>query len=235
MSEFEGKTVLIVGASSGIGHRAAERFLAAGANVGVMARRETLLRELAVRSDRDRTLVLAGDASKSEDVERCVAALEERFGPVAILLTCPGLVDPRPIAETTDQQWEESIAANLHAVFRPVRRVLPPMLERGSGAIVLVASISGVSGSSKFPGLVPYAASKAAVIGFAEALAAEVGPRGVRVNALSPGSVDTEMLRAAAPDAVPAMTTDEVAESILFLASERSRPIQGQNLHVYGP
>lgn len=235
MSEFEGKTVLIVGASSGIGYRAAERFLAAGANVGVMARREKLLRELAVRSDRDRTLVLAGDAAKSDDVQRCVAALEGRFGPVEILLTCPGLVDPRPIAETTDQQWEESIAANLHAVFRPVRRVLPPMLERGSGAIVLVASISGVSGSSKFPGLVPYAASKAAVIGFAEALAAEVGPRGVRVNALSPGSVDTEMLRAAAPDAVPTMRTDEVAESILFLASERSRPIQGQNLHVYGP
>ncbi|MFN2238075.1 MAG: SDR family NAD(P)-dependent oxidoreductase [Thermoanaerobaculia bacterium] len=233
MNEFEGKTILIVGASSGIGRRAAERFLAAGARVGAMARREGALRELAAGSDR--ALVLPGDASRSEDVERCVAALEARFGPAEILLTSPGLVDPRPIVETSDAQWEASIAANLHAVFRPVRRVLPAMLERGRGAIVLVASISGVSGSSKFPGLVPYAASKAAVIGFAEALAAEVGPRGVRVNALSPGSVDTEMLRAAAPDAVPVMTTDEVAEAILFLSSERSRPIQGQNLHLYGP
>jgi NAD(P)-dependent dehydrogenase (short-subunit alcohol dehydrogenase family) len=233
MNEFEGKTVLVVGGSSGIGRRAAQRFLAAGARVGAMARREDPLREIAAGNDR--AIVLGGDASRSDDVERCVTALEARFGPAEILLTCPGLVDPRPIVETSDAQWEASIAANLHAVFRPVRRVLPAMLERGRGAIVLVASISGVSGSSKFPGLVPYASSKAAVIGFAEALAAEVGPGGVRVNALSPGSVDTEMLRAAAPDAVPAMSTDEVAEAIFFLASERSRPIQGQNLHLYGP
>lgn len=232
MSEFEGKTVLVVGASTGIGRRTAERFLAAGASVGLMARRGGIVQEVAAAHAS--ALPLTGDASKSEDVERCVSELERRFGRCEVLVTCPGLVDPRPIAETTDEQWEASVAANLHAVFRPVRRVLPGMLSRGKGAIVLVASISGVHGSSKFPGLVPYASCKSAVIAFAEALAAEVGGAGVRVNALSPGSVDTEMLRAAAPDAVPAMTPDEVAESILFLASSRSRPIQGQNLHVYG-
>jgi NAD(P)-dependent dehydrogenase (short-subunit alcohol dehydrogenase family) len=232
MNDFRDRTACVVGASTGIGRATAERLLEAGARVGVLARRRERVAAIAAPHG-ERAIALPCDATDPAAVDRAFSELEARFGPCEFLVTCAGLVDRRPIAETSADQWRRLIAANLDSVFPPVRRVLPAMLERGAGAIVCVASISGVHGSSKFPGLVPYVASKSAVIGFVEGLAAEVGGRGVRVNAVSPGSVDTEMLREAAPDAVPVMSADEVAETILFLLSSRSRPIQGQNLHVY--
>ena len=232
MLDLSGKTAMIIGASSGIGRRTAERFLAAGANLGAVARRETLLHELTASAD-SRALIHPGDASIESDVDRAFTTLEKKFGPCEILVCCAGLAEPRPLVDTSFEDWRRAMAANLDTVFLPVRRALPSMIAAGRGSIILVASISGVHGSSKFPGMVPYCTGKSGVIAFAEALAAEVGPSGVRVNALSPGSVDTEMLRAAKPDAIPAMTTDEVADAILFLISPQSRPINGQNLHVY--
>jgi 3-oxoacyl-[acyl-carrier protein] reductase len=121
----------------------------------------------------------------------------------------------------------------VHGVFLACRRALPSMLDRGAGTIVNVASISGVVGPEKFPGFVSYCASKGAVISLTEALAVEVKSRGVRVNAVSPGSVDTAMWAAASGGAPADMTSQEVAETILFLASDRSRPMNGQNLHVF--
>lgn len=232
MDEFRGRTACVVGASTGIGQATAERLLAAGARVGLLARREERLAAIAAEHGAA-AVALPCDATRPDEVDRAFSDLETRLGPCELLVTCAGLVDPRPFAETTPEQWRTSVAANLDSVFISIRRALPSMLHRGSGAIVCVASISGVRGSSKLPGLVPYVAAKSGVIGLVEALAAEVGARGVRVNAVSPGSVDTEMLRQAAPDAVPAMSPSEVAETILFLLSSRSRPIQGQNLHVY--
>ncbi|HUP63796.1 MAG TPA: SDR family NAD(P)-dependent oxidoreductase [Thermoanaerobaculia bacterium] len=232
MADLHGRTAMIIGASSGIGRRTAERFLAAGANLGVVARREALLGEL-TGSGEALALIHPGDASVESDVDRAFTALEKRFGPCEILVCCAGLAEPRPLVDTSFVDWRRAMAANLDSVFLPVRRALPAMIAAGRGSIVLLASISGVHGSSKFPGMVPYCTAKSGVIAFAEALAAEVGPSGVRVNALSPGSVDTEMLRAANPDAIPAMSPDEVADAILFLISAQSRPINGQNLHVY--
>ncbi len=233
MREFETRVAVVIGSSSGIGLRTAERLLGSGARVGLIARREHALRQLAARWP-DTALPLPCDATLPDAVDRAFSHVESAWRPPDLLVCCGGLVDPRPLAETSLEQWDRSVTANLTSVFLPVRRALPAMLAAGRGSIVCVASISGVHGSSKFPGLVAYCASKAAVIGFVEALAAETAPRGVRVNAVSPGSVDTEMLREAAPDAAPSMTTDEVADSILFLLSDRSRPMNGQNLHVYG-
>ena len=107
------------------------------------------------------------------------------------------------------------------------------MIARSAGDIVVVSSISGVIGPEKFPGFVSYNSSKAALIAFAEALAVEVKGKGVRVNSVSPGSVDTKMWAAASGGAPADMTPREVAETILFLASPRSKPMNGQNLHVY--
>jgi 3-oxoacyl-[acyl-carrier protein] reductase len=108
------------------------------------------------------------------------------------------------------------------------------MVARRGGTIINVASISGIPGPEKFPGFASYNASKAAVIAFTEALAVEAKPYAVRVNCVSPGSVDTAMWAAASGGAPAEMTAAEIAETILFLASERSRPMNGQNLHVYG-
>ena len=229
MSEFEGRVAVVTGASSGIGRRTAELLASRGARVVVAARSEEKLREL--ESERIRSI--AGDVADESFVERLFTETEKRFGPCDLLINNAGMIDPGPLAGVTLERWERMFEVNVHAVFLTCRRALPSMTERRRGAIVNVASISGVPGPEKFPGWVSYCASKAAVIGLTEALAVEVKEQGVRVNSVSPGSVDTKMWAEASGGAPAAMTADEVAETILFLASDRSRPINGQDVHVY--
>jgi 3-oxoacyl-[acyl-carrier protein] reductase len=144
------------------------------------------------------------------------------------------MVDPELLlVKTTPDRWDRLFSVNVGSAFLTCRRALPKMIERGSGVIVNVSSISGVIGPEKFPGFVSYCASKAALIAFTEALAVEVKEHGIRVNCVSPGSVDTKMWAQVSGGAPADMTPEEVAESILFLASPRSRPMNGQNLNVY--
>jgi len=124
-------------------------------------------------------------------------------------------------------------AVNVRGAYLATRRALPAMMAKRGGAIVNVASISGVIGPEKFPGYVSYCASKAAIISMTEALAVEVKQYGIRVNSVSPGSVDTRMWAAASGGAPAAMTPEEVAEVICFLASDRARAVNGQDVHVY--
>ena len=232
MSEFDRKVAIVTGASSGIGRRTAELLAERGARVAIFARSASKLDHIA-RPFGERMLTVKGDVSELADVERLFAATESRFGHCDVLVNNAGLIDVAPLVDTTFEQWQRMFAVNVHGVYLASRRALPAMLERGAGAIVNVASISGVPGPEKFPGFVSYCASKGAVISMTEALAVEVKSRGVRVNAVSPGSVDTPMWAEASGGAPAAMSPEEVAETILFLASDRSRPMNGQNLHVY--
>jgi 3-oxoacyl-[acyl-carrier protein] reductase len=200
-----------------------------GARVAAFARSAEKLKLMASAS----VLPVAGDVSVLEDVERLFATTEAHFGPVDVLVNNAGIIDPAPLIDTTFDEWQEMFAVNVHGVFLTCRRALPSMIERRAGAIVNVSSISGVPGPEKFPGWVSYCASKGAVISLTEALAVEVKEHGVRVNCVSPGSVDTEMWAEASGGAPASMTPEEVAEAILFLASDRSRPMNGQNLNVY--
>ena len=229
MSEFEGRVAIVTGASSGIGQRTAEMLEARGARVAIMARSGEKLRRIAG----ERMLAVTGDVSRLGDVERLFAETEARFGKCDVLVNNAGLIDPGPLVDTTHEQWQRMFAVNVDSVFLTCRRALPSMFERGRGAIVNVSSISGVPGPEKFSGWVSYCASKGAIISLTEALAVEVKSRGVRVNCISPGSVDTPMWSEASGGAPAAMTPDEVAEAILFLASDRSRPMNGQNLNVF--
>ena len=229
MSEFEGRVAVVTGASSGIGRRTAELLAARGARVVAAARSEGKLRELESHG----IVPLAGDVADEAFVERLFAAAEERFGPCDILINNAGRIDPGPLVEVSAERWRRMFAVNVESMFLTCRRALPSMIARRRGAIVNVASISGVPGPEKFPGWVSYCASKGAVISLTEALAVEVKAQGVRVNSVSPGSVDTKMWAEASGGAPASMTADEVAEAILFLASDRSRPISGQDLHVY--
>jgi NAD(P)-dependent dehydrogenase (short-subunit alcohol dehydrogenase family) len=218
MSDLAGKVAIVTGASSGIGKKTAELFAARGARVVTFARSAGDVR---------------GDVANPEDIERLFAETEARYGPCEILVNNAGMIDVAPLVETTPERWRRMFAVNVGGVYLACRRALPSMLERGAGAIVNVASISGVVGPEKFPGWVSYCASKGAVISLTEALAVEVKARGVRVNAVSPGSVDTPMWAEASGGAPASMTPEEIAETILFLASDRSRPMNGQNLNVY--
>ncbi len=233
MTEFDRKIVVVTGASSGIGLASAEAFVRQGAMVALFARSAEKLTAIAARHG-DRTLAIAGDVAVSEDIERLFTEVEARFGDCDVLVNNAGMIDPKPLLDTTPEAWDRMFAVNVRGTFLASRRALPAMVARRSGTIVNVASISGIPGPRKFPGFASYNASKAAVIAFTEALAVETKDYGVRVNCVSPGSVDTPMWAAASGGAAAEMTAAEVAETILFIASERSRPMNGQNVDVYG-
>jgi 3-oxoacyl-[acyl-carrier protein] reductase len=223
--EFRDRVVVVTGASSGIGRATAEAFARHGALVATFSRSAEKLGE--------NMLAVRGDVADPEAVERLFDEVESRFGDCDILVNSAGMIDPKRMIDTTPEAWDRMFAVNVRGTFLASRRALRAMIAKRSGAIVNVASISGVFGPEKFAGYVSYCASKAAVISMTESLAGEVREFGVRVNCVSPGSVDTKMWADASGGAPAAMTADEIAGAILFLASNRSRPMNGQNLNVW--
>ena len=230
--KLTGRIAVVTGASSGIGRATAELLVASGALVAVFARSAEALAGLAAGRE-DRMLAVSGDVADADAIERLFHQTEERFGDCDLLINNAGMIDPKPLLDTTPEEWDRMFAVNVRGTYLASRRALRAMVARREGVIVNVASISGVPGPDKFPGWVSYCASKAAVISMTEALAVEMKPFGVRVNCISPGAVDTKMWAEASGGAPADMTADEIAKSILFLASSESRPMNGQNLHVY--
>jgi 3-oxoacyl-[acyl-carrier protein] reductase len=223
--EFDGCVAVVTGASSGIGRATAEMLLSRGAVVAAFARTAT-----SAGLD-PRMLTIDGDVSDPDAIEQLFAETESRFGACDLLINNAGMIDPKPIEATSADDWDRMFAVNVRGAFLCARRALRAM--KSGATIINVASISGVVGPEKFPGWISYCASKGAVISMTEAMAVELKGRGVRVNCVSPGSVDTKMWAEASGGAPADMTPDEVAETILFLASARSRPINGQNVHVW--
>lgn len=228
-SAFTDKVIVVTGASSGIGRATAELFAREGALVAIFARSAEKLAELVG----DRILAVAGDVAHEADIERLFTDVESRFGDCDVLVNNAGMTDVAPLIDTPPDRWDRMFSVNVRGTYLATRRALPAMVARRSGAIVNVASISGVIGPKKFPGFVSYCASKAAVIEMTEALAVEVRDAGVRVNCVSPGSVDTAMWADVSGGAPAAMTPEEIARAIRFLASADSRPMNGQNLNVW--
>jgi NAD(P)-dependent dehydrogenase (short-subunit alcohol dehydrogenase family) len=232
MDEFANHIAIVTGASTGIGRRVAELLADRGARVTIFARSAEKLAAIAAPYG-ERMAVVTGDVAHPPDIERLFRETEKAFGSCDLLINNAGMIDPGLVINTTPERWDRMFAVNAGSTFLACRRALPSMIERKRGVIVNVASISGVVGPEKFPGFASYNASKAAVIAFTEALAVEVKEHGIRVNCISPGSVDTAMWAEASGGAPAAMTATEVAEAILFLASDRSRPMNGQNLDAY--
>jgi NAD(P)-dependent dehydrogenase (short-subunit alcohol dehydrogenase family) len=228
--EFQERIAVITGASSGIGASCARKLAERGARVVLFARSLDTLRAIAARHE-DRMLAVSGDVAEEADIERLFAETESRFGACDLLINNAGMIDPKPMEATSAEDWDRMFAVNVRGAFLCARRALRAM--KSGATIVNVASISGVAGPEKFPGWISYCASKGAVISMTEAMAVELKGLGVRVNCVSPGSVDTKMWAEASGGAPADMTPDEVAEAILFLASERSRPMNGQNVNVW--
>ena len=166
------------------------------------------------------------DITDEEQVARAFAAL----GSLDALIHCAAVLIKRPFAETSAEDWDAQLDVGLRGAFLCGREAFRLMRRRG-GAIVMVSSLSGVAGAEKFPGMAAYVAAKSGLAGLTEALAVEGREHGIRVNAISPGSVDTEMLRIAGVEG-PALSPSEVARVIVWLASPESAPLTGANLRM---
>src|ERR1700730_4530458 len=235
MSTMKDRVAIITGASRGIGRATAHLFARAGAKVILFSRTASQLDEAAaeIRRAVGQALAVVGDVSREEDVRRLFQKARDAFGQVDILVNCAGIVSVRPFVEMDVSTWDTVMGINLRGSFLCCREAFLMMAEQQQGVIVNLSSLSGVKGVEKFPGLSAYNVSKAGVASLTEILAVEGMPHNIRVCAVSPGAVDTEMLRQAAPHLRAGMTPDDMAEILLFLADDSGRMLNGTNLEIF--
>ena len=230
-----GRVAIITGASRGIGRAAAFELARQGADVVLAARDAHALDAgaSAIREQGQQALAIPTDVADEQSVERLVSTTVGAFGHVDLVINSAGALVNRPLADLDAASWDHVLAVNLRGTFLMCREAFRHMIPRQGGVIINVSSLSGVPGVEKFPGLSAYNASKYGVAGLTEILAVEGRPHGIRVLAVSPGAVDTEMLRQAAPHLTPGMTPDDLARILAWLAGPDARHLSGVNLPIY--
>ena len=241
---FDGKVVIVTGAAQGIGREYARRFAADGAKVVIADVDEAGAQ--ATAAGMPNALALKVDVADGPSVRAMVAATLERFGRVDVLVNNAGLftaiLPRRPLEEIAAESWDRVMAVNVKGVFLCVQAVVPAMKGQGGGRIVNIASATALTG---VPGFVHYVASKGAVIAMTRALARELGPSGIAVNAVAPGLTLTEGVRrlyppediqaALAPRSIRRpQLPDDLVGTVLYLASEESQLVTGQLIVVDG-
>ena len=229
-----GRVAVVTGASRGIGAATAAGIAAAGAHVVLAARDREALDRVADRIRRagGQATPVPTDVSNGADIERLFATAE-RTGPVAALVCAAGVLTSALFAETTTGIWDETLRVNLTGSFLCCRAAFTAMLPAGGGRIVNIASLSGVYATEKFPGLAAYNVSKYGIIGLTEAIAVEGREHGISAICISPGAVDTEMLRRANPALRPGLTPDDVAALIVALLDSPLAPASGANIPLF--
>jgi 3-oxoacyl-[acyl-carrier protein] reductase len=245
--DLKGKVALVTGASSGIGRATAEMLAANGARVAINFHRNKTGAEAArtqITSVGGSAIVVQADVTRTREVQSLVEQTVAEFGPIDILINNAGsLVERLRILELTEERWDEVIDLNLKSAFLCCRAVAGSMMERKTGAIVNVSSIAGRNGGAL--GSIHYSTAKGGVITFTKGLAKELGAFGVRVNAVSPGVIDTpyheqfsspEMMKTYA-GMIPLGrigTPAEVAKVICFLASDSASYLAGETIEING-
>jgi NAD(P)-dependent dehydrogenase (short-subunit alcohol dehydrogenase family) len=245
---FTGKVAIVTGASSGIGRATAMAFGREHAKVVAVGRNEAALEQVAsdIRSCEGTVAVVPADVTKSDAPSRIVKAAVESFGGIDVLVNAAGIIASGAVDATGDELWDAMFAINVRAPFRLIREAAIHLVSRG-GSIVNVSSVTGLR---SFPGLAAYCSSKSAVDQLTRCAALDFAPKGVRVNAVNPGVVVTNLHRRSgmaeeqyarflehSKQTHPLGRTgnaDEIAELILLLASERSGWITGETIAIDG-
>lgn len=240
MFDLSGKTALVTGATGGIGGEIAKALHGAGAHVGISGRNEEKLQALSAELG-ERVSVLPADLSDSDAVVDLVKRADEALGQIDILVNNAGLTRDGLSMRMSDEDWQQVIDVNMTATFRLAKAVQRGMMKRRHGRIINVASVVGVTGN---PGQCNYVASKAGMIGWGKAMAAEIASRGITVNAIAPGFIATAMTDALNDDqkakingTIPAGkmgASNDIAAAALYLASDEAGYVTGQTLHVNG-
>jgi len=234
MHWLAGRLAIVTGASRGIGAATATAIAAAGAHVVLAARDRQGLDGVAgrIKDAGGQATPLPTDVSDESAVERLFAEAAG-IGRLSALVCAAGVLTPALFAETTPAMWRETLEVNLTGAFLCCRAAFTAMAPAGEGRMVNIASLSGVYATEKFPGLAAYNVSKYGVIGLTEAIAVEGKEHGISAICLSPGAVDTEMLRRANPELRPGLTPDDVAKLIVALLDSALAPVSGANIPLF--
>lgn len=240
MFNLNGKTALVTGATGGIGGAIAKALHAQGASVGISGRNEGKLNELKAALG-ERVHVLPADLSTKEGVEGLVTAAEAAMGQIDILVNNAGLTRDGLSMRMKDDDWQQVIDVNMSATFKLAQAVQRGMMKRRHGRIINIASVVGVTGN---PGQCNYVASKAGMIGWSKAMAAEIASRGITVNCVAPGFIATAMTEVLNDDQkatinakIPAGkmgSSEDIAAAVAFLASDEAGYVTGSTIHVNG-
>ena len=234
---------VVTGGARGIGLAVAHWFLGQGWRVALIdIDGDTLARTDAALADAERVLAVQADVSKPDQVAMAITTVDARFGRIDALVNNAGVAVFKPILETSFEEWRHVLGTNLDGAFLCTQAAAPVMLRGGGGAVVNIASISGLRASAL---RVAYGTSKAAVIHLTKQQAVELGNMGIRVNAIAPGPVETDMakkvhsaaIRKDYADAIPLArygTPEEIADGVGFLCSPAASYINGQVLAVDG-
>ena len=237
---FEGKIVLVTGASRGIGRAIAETFVARGAKVIGTATSESGAEAISgyLGANGKGFMLNVVDA---QSIDSVLALIRAEFGEIDILVNNAGITRDNLLMRMKDDEWEDILDTNLTSVFRLSKALMRAMMKKRFGRIITIGSVVGTMGNA---GQANYAAAKAGLIGFSKSLAREVASRGITVNVVAPGFIETDMTRALTDDqragilsSVPANRlgdAKEIASAVAFLASDEAGYITGETLHVNG-